>query len=179
MMRAYLTTVCILLLAMASCTSVQWSKTQCIDPSIHGNMMKQVMAVQTELLCSSTAPELKAHYARLSEEIPFAVVLTDAEGNVLEANSRYQQMTGYTQENLRRLTYQQLTPKKWHQAEAAFVTVANTVPYVAFEKEYLRKNGHVVPISVTGWLIKDTNGKVIGTGSFVTDITDRIKNEGF
>ncbi|MDO9559161.1 MAG: PAS domain S-box protein [Syntrophales bacterium] len=179
MMRAYSIAVSILLLAMAGCTSVQWSKAQGIDPSIRGNMMKQVMAIQTELLRPSTSPELKERYVLLSEEIPFAVVLTDAEGNVLEANSRYQQMTGYTLDELRRLTYQQLTPKKWHQPEAAFVTVANTVPYVTFEKKYLKKDGHAVPISLTGWLIKDASGKVVGTGSFVTDITDRIKNEGF
>jgi len=178
MMRAYSIAVCILLLAMAGCTSVQY-KAQRIAPSIRGNMMKQVMAIQTELLRPSTSPELKERYVPLSEEIPFAVVLTDTEGKVLEANSRYQQMTGYTLDELRRLTYQQLTPKKWHQAEAAFVSVANTVPYVTFEKEYLKKDGHVVPISLTGWLIKGANGKVVGTGSFVTDITDRIKSEGF
>jgi len=175
---AYSIAVCILLLAMAGCTGVQ-SKAQSIDPSIRGNMMKQVMAIQTDLLRPSTSPELKERYVSLSEEIPFAVVLTDAEGNVLEANYRYQQMTGYSLDELRRLTYQQLTPKKWHQAEAAFVAVAKTVPYVTFEKEYLKKDGHLVPISLTGWLIKDANGKVVGTGSFVTDITDRIKNEGF
>ncbi|MFC1926067.1 hypothetical protein ACFLW2_05170, partial [Chloroflexota bacterium] len=77
------------------------------------------------------------------------------------------------------LTYQQLTPQKWHQAEAAIVAVAETVPYVAFEKEYLKNDGHILSISLTGWLIKDANGKAVGTGSFVTDITDRIKNEGF
>jgi len=146
---------------------------------MRGNMMKQVMAIQTELLRPLSSRELKERYIRLSEEIPFAVVLTDAAGNVLEANSRYQQMTGYTLDKLRRLTYQQLTPQKWHQPEAAFVTVANTVPYVTFEKEYLKRDGHIVPISLTGWLIKDANGKVVGTGSFVTDITDRIKKEGF
>lgn len=179
MMRAYSTAVCILLLTMAGCTNVQWSKAKSIDPSIRGSMMKQVMAIQTDLLSPSTSLELKERYVSLSEEIPFAVVLTDAEGNVLEANSRYQQMTGYSLDELRRLTYQQLTPKKWHQAEAEFVAVAKTAPYVTFEKEYLKKDGHAVPISLTGWLIKDANGKVVGTGSFVTDITDRIKNEGF
>jgi len=179
MMRAYSIAVCILLLVMAGCTSVPWSKAPGIDSSIRGNMMKQVMAMQTELLRQSTSPELKERYVSLSEDIPFAVVLTDAEGNVLEANSRYQQMTGYTLAELRRLTYRQLTPEKWHQAEAAFVAIANSVSYVTFEKEYLKKDGHVVPISLTGWVINDANGKVVGTGSFVTDITDRIKNEGF
>lgn len=164
---------------MAGCTTVQRSKAQSINPSIRGNMMKQVMPIQTDLLRPSTSLELKERYISLSEEIPFAVVLTDAEGNVLEANSRYQQVTGYSLDELRKLTYQQLTPKKWHPAEAAFVVVAETVSYVTFEKEYLKKDGHIVPISLTGWLIKDANGKVVGTGSFVSDITDRIKNEGF
>ena len=179
MMQLYSIVACVLLLAMAGCTNTEKSKTQSIAPSMRGNMIKQVMALQTKLLRPSTSPELKEPYQKLSADIPFAVVLTDAEGNVLEANSRYQHITGYTLDELRQLTYQQLTPEKWHQAEAAFVAIANTVPYVAFEKEYLKKNGRVVPISLTGWVIKDTNGKVVGTGSFVVDITDRIKKEDF
>lgn len=150
-----------------------------IEPSVRGKMMKQMMSLQTELLNSPARADLKEHYASLSEDIPFAAVLTDAGGNILEANSRYQQLTGYTLHELRRLTYQQLTPQKWHQAEVAFVAVAGTVPYVTFEKEYREKAGRIVPVSLTGWLIKDADGKVIGTGSFVTDITGRMKDEGF
>ena len=177
-MRAYSLAVGMLLLAIAGCTSRQ-HKNQRIEASVRGHLMMQVMAIQTELLCPSNSPELKERYLSLCEEIPFAVVLTDSEGKVLEANSRYQQMTGYTLEELRQLTYQQLTPQKWHQAEAAFVAVAFTVPYVAFEKEYLKNDGQPVPIALTGWLIKDADGKVVGTGSFVTDISERIKAEGF
>ena len=103
-MRVYSIAVCVLLLAMAGCTNVERSKAPSITPSMRGNMIKQVMAIQTELLRPSTSPESKERYQNLSAEIPFAVVLTDAEGNVLEANSRYQQMTGYTLDELRRLT---------------------------------------------------------------------------
>ncbi|MBU1693891.1 MAG: PAS domain S-box protein [Verrucomicrobia bacterium] len=179
MMQLYSIAACVLLLAMAGCTNGEKNKAQSIDPSMRGDMMKQVIAIQTELFRPSASPKLKERYQKLSEDIPFAVVLTDAEGNVLEANSRYQHITGYNLDELRQLTYQQLTPEKWQQAEAEFVAIANTVPYVAFEKEYLKKNGQVVPISLTGWVIKDANGKVVGTGSFITDITDRIRNEGF
>jgi len=177
-MRAYSLALCILLLAIAGCTSRQ-HKDQGIEASIRGDLMRQVMAIQTELLGPSDSPDLKQRYLSLCEEIPFAVVLTDSEGKVLEANSGYQQLTGYTLEELRQLTYQQLTPQKWHQAEAAFVALASTVPYVAFEKEYLKKDGQPVPIALTGWLIKDADGEVVGTGSFVSDISDRIKAEGF
>jgi PAS domain S-box-containing protein len=179
MMRSCSTAVFVLLLTMAGCTGVQWRKFQGVDPSTRGNMMKQVMALQTQLLSPATSPDLTEQYVSLCEEIPFAVVRTDARGNVLEANSRYRQLTGHTLAELGRLTYQQFTPHKWHRAEAVFVSVARSVPYVSFEKAYLKKNGHVVPISVTGWLIKDADGKVVGTGSFVTDITDRMKKGGF
>lgn len=179
MMRVYSMAACVLLMAMGGCASVEKNKAQCAGPSMRGNMMKQVMAMQTELLISSPSPGLQERYRKLCADIPFAVVLTDAEGNVLEANSRYQEITGYTLDELKKLTYQQLTPEKWHQAEAEIVAVADTVPYVSFEKEYLNKNGEVVPISLTGWVIKDASGKILGTGSFVSDISDRVRQEGF
>jgi PAS domain S-box-containing protein len=179
MERLFSIAACFLLLSMTACTKVEKSEASGIDPSTRGNMMKQVIAIQTEILRSPVSPELRERYLTLTAEIPFAIVLTDAEGNVLEANSKYQDLTGYTLEELRKLTYQQLTPEKWQRAEAEIVAIANTVPYVAFEKEYLKKDGQTVPISLTGWVIKDADGKVIGTGSFVTDITDRIKSEGF
>jgi len=179
MERLFSIAACFLLLSMAACPKIEKSEAQGLDPSTRGNMMKQVMAIQTELLRSPVSPELRERYLALTAEIPFAIVLTDADGNVLEANSKYLDLTGYTLEELRQLTYQQLTPEKWHRAEAEIVAVANTIPYVAFEKEYLRKDGQTVPISLMGWVIKDADGNVIGTGSFVTDICDRVKSEGF
>jgi PAS domain S-box-containing protein len=179
MIRLFSIATCFLLLLMAACSKAEKREAPGLDPSIRGNMMKQVMAIQTELLRSPVSPELRERYLTLTAEIQFAIVLTDDKGNVLEANAKYQDLTGYNLEELRQLTYQQLTPEKWQRAEAEFVVVANKVPYVAFEKEYLRKDGQTVPISLTGWVIKDNNGKVIGTGSFVTDITARVKSEGF
>ncbi|MDP8286269.1 MAG: PAS domain S-box protein [Candidatus Electryonea clarkiae] len=179
MVQKYSAAVVILLILFAGCAEHKENENQVVEASVRGEMMKQVMNLQTELLTQIPSPELPESYITITEEIPFGIVLTDVDGNVLEANDMYQQITGYTLDELRELTYQQLTPEKWHKGESGFVQAASTVPYVSFEKEYVHKDGRRVPISLTGWVIKDTEGKVIGTGSFVRDLTDRIKLEGF
>jgi len=46
-----------------------------------------------------------------------------------------------------------------------------------YEKEYIRKDGTVFPISIRTWVIKDDDGKPIGTWAIVRDITERNQAE--
>ena len=111
-------------------------------------------------------------YKTLSETITAGVVMTTHEGYITRANLAYQQMTGYTMNELKSLTYHMLTPKKWHKLEEDMVNKAAEEDYVNFEKEYVKKDGSVVPIYIIGWIIRDNRGKTLGTGSVV-----RIKDK--
>lgn len=114
-------------------------------------------------------------YNALCETVPGGVVMTTMEGEILYANQAYQDMLGYNLEELKTLTYQQITPEKWHDAEEEFVSLALEEPYVHFEKEYVKKDGTVFPIFITGWIIKDLDGNPLGTGSYVLDLSNRKK----
>ena len=65
--------------------------------------------------------ENEAKYRRLHESMTDAFVSVDMAGNILECNRSYQAMLGYSEEELRRLTYVDLTPEKWHAFEAGIV----------------------------------------------------------
>jgi len=43
--------------------------------------------------------------------------------------------------------------------------------YVHFKKEYRRKDGTVIPIDITGWVIRDEAENPIGTSSVVRKIS--------
>lgn len=109
--------------------------------------------------------ELK--YRKLFETMPVGFVVATIEGTILDANPAYQKLVGYTLEELRRLTYQQLTPEKWRGEEEKHVAVALKENYVHFKKEYMRKDGTVIPVDLTGWIIRDEAGNPVGTASFI------------
>ena len=60
-------------------------------------------------------------YRRLHKSITDSVVAIDMDGHILETNPAFDAMLGYTGEELRRLTYRELTPAKWHDFEAKIV----------------------------------------------------------
>jgi PAS domain S-box-containing protein len=46
-----------------------------------------------------------------------------------------------------------------------------------YEKEYIKKDGTLLPISIRSWLTKDKQGKPVGTWAIVRDITERKQAE--
>ncbi|CCJ08159.1 PAS domain S-box protein [Methylocystis sp. SC2] len=107
------------------------------------------------------------------------IVTVDMSGRILEANPAYQKMLGYTLEELKRLTYQELTPEVWHDMEAAVVRehILPRGESAEYEKEYIRKDGTVFPISLRTWTVVDESGHIVGMRAFVRDITERKQAE--
>ena len=103
------------------------------------------------------------------------IVTVDMSGHILEANPAYQKMLGHTLEELKRLTYQELTPEVWHDMEAAIVRehILPRGESAEYEKEYIRKDGTVFPISMRTWTVVDERGHVVGMRAFVRDIAER------
>jgi PAS domain S-box-containing protein len=118
-------------------------------------------------------------YRNLYNSMKSGIVMVDMVGNILECNAAYQAMIGYSEEEVRNLTYQALTPEKWHSLEAALVQ-EQILPRGfsdEYEKEYIRKNGEVFPVSIKTWLIKDEGGGPRGMWALVGDITERKRAE--
>jgi len=86
-------------------------------------------------------------------------------------------MLGYALEELRDLTCQQITPEKWHDLETyVFKNQIMPAGYSnEYEKEYIRKDGTVLPVMLRAWLISDERGKPSGMWSIVRDITEHKK----
>jgi PAS domain S-box-containing protein len=87
-------------------------------------------------------------------------------------------MLGYTREELRGIRFQDITPSKWSALNAEFVrqVMDQGCPDV-FEKEYIRKDGTVFPVSLRTWKIEDKAGNPVGVWSIVRDITERKRAE--
>lgn len=172
----------LLLMYSINCNSSN-SKTDIEDELKLNESLKEIKLLQLQLIKiiiekpenKNTAEfnKLKNKYTSLCENISGGIVMTTMNGTILEANIYYQKMVGYNLKELRNLTYQQLTPKKWHEMEKNIVQKAMNEECVKFKKEYIRKNGTRIPISLTGWVLKDSSGKALGTGSLVIDFSKK------
>ncbi len=121
----------------------------------------------------------EAKYRRLHESITEAFASTDMNGRIVEYNSAYQSMLGYSEEELLRLKYSDITPPKWHALEKRIVEEQILVHGYSnvYEKEYQRKDGSVFPVEMSTFLVRDEVGNPVGMWAIVHDITDRKKME--
>jgi PAS domain S-box-containing protein len=123
--------------------------------------------------------ESEAKYRRLYESLMDAFAGADMEGRLTEFNRAYEEMLGYSGEELRQLTYEDLTPEKWHPVQARILReqVLTRGFSDVFEKEYRRKDGSVFPTELRTFLMRDSAGRPSGTWAIVRDITARKQAE--
>jgi PAS domain S-box-containing protein len=123
--------------------------------------------------------ESEENYRTLFESSKDGIVFTTMDGKIQNCNHAFLDMLGYTLDEIQEKTYKQLTPEKWHEMEDD-IYINRFVPtgYTGeFEKEYIRKDGTIVPVSINVWLIKDEYGNDNGLWGIVKDITERKKAE--
>ena len=118
-------------------------------------------------------------YRRLHESMRDAFVSVEMSGRISEFNPAYQALLGYSTDELRSLTYVDLTPEKWHAMEARIVA-EQILPRGysdVYEKEYRRKDGTIFPVEMRTYLIRDTHGQPAEMWAIARDITERKRTE--
>lgn len=112
-------------------------------------------------------------YKQLFDTSHDGILLTDMQGHIFDANKAYCDMIGYTLEELKKMTYQELTPEIWHEYEKHIV-IDNVIekgysePY---DKEYMRKDGKIIPVNLRVWLVKNEVDKAIGMCGIFRDMS--------
>ncbi|MCK4697232.1 MAG: PAS domain S-box protein, partial [Dehalococcoidia bacterium] len=112
-----------------------------------------------------------------SSSQPFAVGYSD--GRLRTFNTAYCELLGYSRGELHELKWDtELTPPEWREvvAKAAEEIIRTRQPQ-RFEKEYIRKDGSLVPVEVFANPIFDSKGDLEYFFSFFTDITERRQAE--
>lgn len=103
-------------------------------------------------------------FRRLIDANVFGVIVSSSSGDIYEANDAFLKMVGYTRSELRagEIDWRALTPSKWAaKDENAVREMAHSGIVSPYFKEYLHKEGHAVPISLSGVRILDSNNRKI------------------
>lgn len=112
----------------------------------------------------------------LFEKAVIGLALCQMDGDLVDVNTAYAELLGRTIEETLSLSYWQITPKKYEAQEALRLNELKSVGhYGPYEKEYIHKDGHLVPVRLSGQLIEMNGNQYIW--SSVEDITDRVEAE--
>jgi PAS domain S-box-containing protein len=135
------------------------------------DQMRQGLKEHVEALGRS---ELK--YRQLHQSMRDAFIIVDMDGRITDFNDALQAMLGYAPEEISALTYQDITPEKWHAFEEGIIRDQIITKGFSdiYEKEYRRKD---VPVELRAFLLTDDAGKPENMWSVVRDITDRKRAE--
>ena len=120
------------------------------------------------------------HQRGLYANLQAATAEVGPTGLIVGCNQQFLNLLGgYTFDEVSALTYEGITPQRWHAMEQEILrTQVDKRGYSdPYEKEYIRKDGSVVPIEVQTYLTRDANGQAIGYWAFIRDITKRKRAE--
>jgi diguanylate cyclase (GGDEF)-like protein/PAS domain S-box-containing protein len=112
-------------------------------------------------------------YRAMFESSMIGMVLNDKDGQLIEVNQAYLDIIGYTEEEARQLTYWDLTPKSYDELEQLQLkSLKENRKYGPYEKEYIHKNGHRVPVLLNGVTLTSDDNEPY-TWSYIQDISAR------
>lgn len=117
--------------------------------------------------------------AEVVRTAPLGIAYGYPDGRLEHCNNGFSILTGYSLEELQNIKWNEtLTPKKWEKTESEILsklTVQNRI--VRYEKEYIHKNGNIIPIElVVAGNFNEQNELIHYTG-FIIDISERKKSE--
>ncbi|MEM3677973.1 MAG: PAS domain S-box protein, partial [Candidatus Bathyarchaeia archaeon] len=123
--------------------------------------------------------EVESKFRGLYDSIRDGILCNDLSGRILECNKAFEEMVGYTLEELRGMRWQDITPKEYLELEEGIIKEEmirkGRSGYLV--KEYIRKDGSRIPIEVTGSIVKGENGKPDVIWCIVRDISERKRLE--
>jgi two-component system CheB/CheR fusion protein len=97
-----------------------------------------------------------------------ALAFTSLEGRFLEVNRAFLALTGHTREEILKTTYQALTPAEYRASNAQVAEeLVKTGRSAILEKEYIKKDGSRIGVSLRLFLVRGSDGKPLGIGSIV------------
>jgi PAS domain S-box-containing protein len=114
--------------------------------------------------------------SRLREANVLGVTVAE-DGRLVEANDAYLEIVGYTRDDMTdgRITWQAITPPEWAAAsEHALAELRLTGAFRPFEKEFVHRKGHRVPVLVGGAVL---GHDPLRWTSYVMDLSARQRAE--
>ena len=133
--------------------------------------------VTERMRADEAARRSDARFRKLLQSNLIGVLVANLDGSVIDANDALLNMVGYTRADLEqgRFRWDAMTPPEYRAAdERAIALLKATGSSTPWEKEYIHKDGHRVPIFIGVTMLEGSETECI---CFVLDITERKQAE--
>ncbi|MBD2104765.1 PAS domain S-box protein [Leptolyngbya sp. FACHB-261] len=118
--------------------------------------MNELKSLRTQLETSQQS------YCGCLGKADIGLALCRLDGTLVDINLGYAAILGYTVEEALTLNCKNITPEKYVEQElAAFQELKRTGLYGPYEKEYIHKDGHLVPVRISGLLLEQNGERLI------------------
>ncbi|HZD59775.1 MAG TPA: PAS domain S-box protein, partial [Anaerolineae bacterium] len=123
--------------------------------------------------------ESEERFRKVFEEGPIGMAITAMDFRFIRVNARLAQMLGYTEEELTKLTFPDITYPEDIDKDVGLATKLfnGEIPFFHMEKRYIKKNGEVFWVSLTASLIRDEEGNPLYGLGMIEDINERKRAE--
>ena len=123
----------------------------------------------------SDTPENETRFYSAFDFAAIGMAIVSPEGRWLQVNRAVCQIVGYSSEELRVLTFQDITHPDDLDADMSFVhrVLSGEIDRYEMEKRYLHKQGHVVWVLLSVTLVRSEDGTPLHFLSQIQDITAR------
>ena len=109
------------------------------------------------------------------EDAAIGMSLTDLEGRFVRVNKAYSALTGYSEQELRGLTFLDITHPDDHEANRAFARrlISGEISHAIFEKRYLTRQGRPVWVHASISVVRGPDGRPVNMIALMEDISER------
>lgn len=149
---------------------------------LNGNFLYSIALIediteQKELEIKNILHEMRLR--AIFEQSSVGVTVIDKEGNLIEFNKAFQNMVGYSEDELRNMNFKDFTfPQDLKENLEIFESaLVGKIEKYLIEKRYVRKDGEIVWGRVNSSVIKDKDGNILYLLSIIEDITDKKYKE--
>ena len=121
----------------------------------------------------------ESKFRKIYEEGPFGMTMVSKEFRFLAANNTFCKITGYTESELQKLTFKEITKDEDIEDNIMSITklINGEIPVYKTEKRYIRKDGLIIWGALTVTANYDQDGQFLYNLAIVEDITGRKQAE--
>ena len=143
------------------------------------DMTEQWLATTERSLAEEALRKSEERWRAVFENSAIGVALTDQSGRFLATNSAFQKMLGYTEEEISKLTFLELTHEDYRESNWQLVTelLEDKRRQFQIEKQYRRKDGSLIWVSNNVSLVPGTKSMPRFLMALSEDITERKRTE--
>ncbi len=158
--------------------SVIWCRTNAIltDDVVHGPALVLVKNdISAERLARAESEDAELRFKQVFEQSPIGLCLVRADGSFERVNRNFEEITGYSSEELYEMTFADIThPDDIDQdLELSGAMFRGATEGFQMEKRYIRKGGDVVWVNLTVTMLTDSGGQPYIALSMIQDVTER------